>query len=80
MGSAAVIVGDALSFLTRGRLQAAKLVMVSARGMEDVEEWHSVAYRLGPDEKATLVDFRKVKWPARDWHAVRMGVEADEIL
>lgn len=54
--------------------------MVAAKGMEDVDEWHSVAYRLGPDEKATLVDFGKVRWSACDWHATRMGVEADETL
>lgn len=76
-GSAAVVVGDALSFLSRGRLQAARMAMVSAKGMDNVEEWHSVAYRLGPDEKATLVDLKKVKWPACDWHAARMGVEAE---
>lgn len=56
------------------------MCMVSTKGMEDVEEWHSVAYRLGPDEKATLVDFEKRKWPAGDWYAARMGVEADETL
>lgn len=54
--------------------------MVSAKAMQDVEEWHSVAYRLGPDEKATLVDLARVKWPAGDWHASRMGVEVDETL
>lgn len=53
------------------------MAMVSAKGMDNVEEWHSVAYRLGPDEKATLVDSKKVKWPACDWHAARMGVEAE---
>ncbi|CAD6594474.1 MAG: hypothetical protein ASARMPREDX12_009035 [Alectoria sarmentosa] len=79
-GSAAVIVGDALSFLSRGRLHAAQMCMMAAKGMENVDEWHSVAYRLGPDEKATLVDLEKVKWPAGDWHAARMGVEADETL
>lgn len=79
-GSAAVLVGDALSFLSRGRLNAAQMCMIAAKGMQDVDEWHSVAYRLGPDEKATLVDFEKVKWPAADWHAARMGVEADETL
>lgn len=56
------------------------MAMVSARGMQDVEEWHSVAYRLGPDEKATLVDFERVKWLAADWHASRMGVDADETI
>lgn len=79
-GCAAVIVGDALSLLSRGRLKAARMAMVSARGMQDVEEWHSVAYRLGPDEKATLVDFERVKWLAADWHASRMGVDADETI
>ena len=80
MGSAVVIVGDALSFLSRGRLQAAQMCMIAAKGMADMDEWHSVAYRLGPDENATLVDFEKVKWPASDWHAARMGIEEDEIL
>ena len=54
--------------------------MIAAKGMEDVDEWHSVAYRLGPDEKAKLVDSEKVKWLARDWHAARMGVQAHETL
>ena len=78
--SAAVIVGDALSFLSKGRLNAAQMCMIAAKGMEDVDEWHSVAYRLGPDERATLVDFEKVKWPAADWHAARMGVQVDDTL
>ncbi len=56
------------------------MCMIVAKGMEDMDEWHSVAYRLGPDEKATLVDFERVTWPAGDWHAARMGVEGDEIL
>lgn len=56
------------------------MCMVAARGMEDEDEWHSVAYRLGPDEKATLVDSKKAKWPVGDWHAAKMGVEADETL
>ena len=73
---AVVIVGDALEFLSRGRCRAAQLSMIAARGMQDVEEWHSVAYRLGPDEKATLVDTERVRWTAADWHAARMGVEA----
>ena len=54
--------------------------MVPARGVQDVGEWHSVAYRLGPDEKAALVDSEKVRWTAADWHAARMGVEANEGL
>ena len=54
--------------------------MISARGMQNVKEWHSVAYRLGPDEKATLVDTENVRWTAADWHAARMGVEADDTL
>ena len=66
--------------MTRGQLKAAQLSMLSVKGMQDVEEWHSVAYRLGPDEKAALVDSERVKWFAADWHAVRMGVEADETL
>ena len=53
---------------------------IAAKGMDDIDEWHSVAYRLGPDEKATLVDFERVRWPAGDWHAARMGVEGDETL
>ena len=56
------------------------MVMVSAKGMEDIEEWHSVAYRLGPNERATLVDFENVKWSAGNWHAARMGVDADEAV
>ena len=56
------------------------MCMVAARSMEDVDEWHSVAYRLGPDEKAMLVDFKKANWSAGDWHAAKMGVEADETL
>ena len=76
-GSAAVIVGDALSFLSQGQLKAAQICMIAAKGMENVDEWHSVAYRLGPDEKVTLVDFEEVQWLACDWHAARMGVEAD---
>lgn len=79
-GCAAVIVGDALSFLSQGQLKAAQMSMISAKGREEWEEWHSVAYRLGPDEKVTLVDLERVKWPAADWHAARMGVEADETL
>ena len=79
-GCAAVIAGDALSFLSRGQLKAAQLCMISARGMQDVVEWHSVAYRLAPDEKATLMDHEKTKWGAADWHAARMGVDAEETL
>ena len=79
-GCAVVIVGDALGFLSLGRYKAAQLAMVSARGMQNVKEWHSVAYRLGPDEKATLVDTENVRWTAADWHAARMGVEADDTL
>ena len=77
---AVVVVGDALDILTRGLCKAAQLSMISARGMQDVEEWHSVAYRLGPDEKATLVDTERVRWTAADWHAARMGVEGDETM
>lgn len=54
--------------------------MAAARGAEEWEEWHSVGYRLGPDEKATLVDLNEARWPAGDWHAARMGVEGEEAL
>ncbi len=50
--------------------------------MQEADEWHAVGYRLGPDEKVTLVDFDRVRWAAADWHAARMGVEmeVDEMM
>lgn len=74
------MVGDALGFLSKGQLRPARMCMVHKSSMDDVEEWHSVAYRLGPDEKAMLVDGEKVKWTVGGWHAERMGVEGDEML
>lgn len=54
------------------------MVSSAKKGTKKEEEWHSVAYRLGPDEKATLVDFERVRWTAGEWHASRMGVEGEE--
>lgn len=52
----------------------------TGKGGAGAKAWHSVGYRLGPDERATLVDLEKEKWAAGDWHASRMGVENDESL